>query len=131
MEDKRVEWETAILAKEKGFDEKCTYWFSTDKYEEEIEPRSNSEFETEWFKDSYPDFSCMAPTQSLLHFWLREKHGLYVSISVNQFGYGFMYAIIDLEQAVCIKDLTGGVKNRMETFEICLEKGLQQALKLI
>jgi len=127
MEDKLIEFETAKLAKEKGFNfltKKC-YLNSPDRlifrksvgfYTDEIDP-------VDW------DL-IHAPTQSLLQKWLREVQGIVITINhwteqrVNGEVWDncYDYNFYQLENH-------GTTPHR--TYEEALEKGLQEALKLI
>jgi len=88
-----VSYKTALLAKEKGFDEDCTEGFSPEKELRDFHyhwwqfTASNSEIFTRNTRTKEtraklypeeifePDFVCTAPTQSVLQKWLREKQG--------------------------------------------------------
>ena len=104
MKEQLIEFETAKLAKEKGFEEYChSYYFEDSTFKEFILTGTNGyygeeyEFELEEFTKNWNDkwltkkngdrcFGCKkkniyfetfsAPTQSLLQKWLREKHNL-------------------------------------------------------
>lgn len=119
MEDQLVTPETAKLAHEKGFNIKCQKFYIYNGLLH-IFPTNSLLMKDEAF----------APTQSLLQKWLREVHNLHIVITVNQFGYGFMFSVIDLIKCDCVIYLTGGVNEKF-TFEEALETGLQEALKLI
>ena len=92
MTDELVKFETAILAKEKGFDEKCFSYYAkqfNDSFKNE-----NGQIFNCVVKDDDGDvigFSnrrnakgqphiVIAPTQSLLQRWLREKHNIDIRI---------------------------------------------------
>ena len=69
MKEQLISFETAKLAKEKGFDEKCLFFYTGDSKElKQINLKGISNSDTISF--------CSAPTQSLLSKWLREKHGI-------------------------------------------------------
>ena len=101
MEEQLVSFETAKLAKEKGFDLKI---------------------ENNYFaKSEFP-----APTQSLLQKWLRENYQLHITIySSSQ--ESWMYRITrphqDFDEGLYDEDF--------ENYEECLEHALQETLKLI
>ena len=123
MEDKLIEFETAKLAKEKGFNfltKKC-YLNSPDRlifrksvgfYTDEIDP-------VDW------DL-IHAPTQSLLQKWLREVQGIHISIHpiVNPDNSVKYYIYKSKKQLINWED-------RYNTYEEALEAGLYEALKLI
>ena len=115
MEDTLIEYNTAVLTKEKGFGENCNAWYFIDS-ELIIEKCSHDQFGIGGF---------LAPTQSLLAKWLREKHGIHVTItSISQ------------ESWQCHITRVGETLGKLffedfYTFEEALEYGLQEALKLI
>lgn len=124
----RVTIETARLAKEKGFNLKVS-WYYYDTFSKHILLRDKPIDYSTYIKGS--SYECIgAPSQSKLQKWLRNKHNIHIGISVNQFGYGYMYSLVDVKKGVCVKHLTGGVNDKF-TFEQALEQGLQCALKLI
>ena len=109
MEDTKITFETAKLAKEKGFKIKGNQaGFTMNKPE-------------------CLDF----PTQSLLAKWLREKHKIYVTPRES-------YAFDQTLEFVCTVNnvfVNHGNNdepvNRFKTYEEAYEIGLQEALKLI
>ena len=113
MEDTRITFETAKLAKEKGFIIKTKYsWYVPDNSKPIIEKHK---------PDGLYYLSC--PTQSLLAKWLREKHNIHLIAykNINIDGYDWCYITTD------------GITNinSYKTYEEALEIGLQEALKLI
>lgn len=122
MKDKLIEFETAKLAKEKKFNEVVQAAFTESGKERYVQHRNK------WGMRNV--FSYSRPSQSILQKWLRESHNLHIGLQVHQFGFGFMYSIIDLKKCECVKLLTGG-PNKKFTFEQALEEGLQEALKLV
>ena len=101
MEDTRITFETAKLAKEKGCNlENCTC-------------------------GGYPDCICYDKriSQSLLAKWLREKHNIHLIAykNINIDGYDWCYITTDGITNI----------NSYKTYEEAYEIGLQEALKLI
>ena len=129
MEEQLISFETAKLAKEKGFDEEC--YFTYDKISKEycIFESEYSETNSEINKYIYS-----APTQSLLQKWLREKHKIWVSVSVEIFTLKHSYDVFKHEEddygPILITYKTSSDEWDL-TYEEALEYGLQQALKLI
>ena len=107
MEDTRITFETAKLAKEKGFEFRVV-WEYILGFKEDSE------------RDKY------LPTQSLLAKWLRKEHSIIVLVLYD--GKTFYYQIQRKEWDDCITqfDLTLD-----QTYEDAYEIGLQEALKLI
>ena len=101
MEDTRITFETAKLAKEKGCNlENCTC-------------------------GGYPDCICYDKriSQSLLAKWLREEHNIHLIAykNINIDGYDWCYITTDGITNI----------NSYKTYEEAYEIGLQEALKLI
>jgi hypothetical protein len=126
MEEKIVSFETAKLAKEKGFSLNC---FGQEYYVSEIKLCKSNELLDK-------DLTCVysAPTQSLLQKWLREEHNLYILLKTiylevwDKNGIRFSYCIEDYitEEVHGDETLIGYL-----TYEAALEAGLFKALKLI
>ena len=108
MEDTLITFETAKLAKEKGFEFKIVWEYI-------LGFKNNHE------RDKY------LPTQSLLAKWLREKHNIIVLVDyegIDGYYYKYYYYINE------VKKYNASDKNYI-TFEEAYEIGLQEALKLI
>ena len=107
-------YEVCKLAKEKGFNEKCNFYYqkgviSTDgcfnRYNKGVE------------------YICSAPTQSLLQRWLREEKGLHITVPFDNNEFWWQ-----------IKNLANGDSEYSEalgfdTYELALEDGLKYALE--
>jgi hypothetical protein len=112
MTETLISFNTVKLAKDKGFD--------TDAYIKIGELNQPHNWHKEQFSKDYWYFNI---TQSLLQKWLREKYDIEVFIKSeykNGKKIGFYYGG-DLEYSRPI----------FKTYEEALEKGLQEALKLI
>ena len=120
MREQLISFETAKLAKEKGFlQEKgmklLGYSKAHPKYTE---------------KDSL----CVAPTQSLLQRWLREEHQIVVNAYANASGYCWESHHTPERGGTHIADSDFSGPNESGNwgnYEEALEIGLQEALKLI
>lgn len=117
MKEQLIEFETAKLAKEKGFNEQCIECY-TDKevlYQNNIEKIlfTNSQLLTSFYS---------APTQSLLQKWLREEHELFIYCVPRR----NVYPDIKWTNNISVRE-----NIFFTTYEEALEKGLQEALKLI
>lgn len=138
MKDQLATIEVAKLAKQKGFDEYCNHVVSLyhDKirrleyYEGTITANEDGFDKNSEIDDLIDNYDLTVLTQSLLQRWLREKHNLHINISVNQFGYGYMYSVVNSKIGSCIVNLVGGV-NYKYSYEQALEKGLEKALEQI
>ena len=130
MEEQSISFETAKLAKEKGFKIPTPVMYKGNEksygHNNEWgidEQRLDGKFpyrNQQWYS---------IPTQSLFAKWLREKHEIYVTSQIgnldfiNTYHYDIRY--IDKNKFIC------KVKGNFKTYEEALEAGLQEALKLI
>ena len=159
MKEQLISFETAKLAKEKGFGlGENDYVILPTVYEldgslynngeltgsVERKYRNNSnhlgadtidDFEASVFcLDNSLDEYILAPTQSLLQRWLREQHN--INITIHELDY--RYTIIKNKPSWIYKLLGIGNNNlnfesdmNYNKYEVALESGLQEALKLI
>ena len=129
MKEKLITFETAELAKEKGFDELIKTLYITDRGNTRLAKANNSGRTNSNYieREDYKVYS--APTQSLLQKWLREVHEIHININTFYFEdlekYG--YEVEDIIH----KDGWVVMSNTAGTYEEALEKGLQEGLKLI
>ena len=132
MEDTRITFETAKLAKEKGFTQepnrrKVPYYNYKGEFNGDV-----TDFLRKYLReeDTSDVESVSAPTQSLLAKWLREEHNLHITINVglphNRF---IMYYsnVIKFGKHHKSKFKSEFYKTYEEAYEIVL----QEALKLI
>jgi len=131
MEDTLINFETAKLAKEKGFD------IFTEKMYRQDGILGNSDFSRE--------STFRAPTQSLLQKWLREVHNCFIDILPHRDGDSknkqwknkedvFWTVEVDYygkNFEIELTDYSDFIQHFNKTYEKALEKGLQEALKLI
>ena len=137
LREKLISFETAILAKEKGFKNACDGFVNKDNeyiFMPDLLYPNNSEFShnseedpevVEW-KELMKTL-VLAPTQSLLQKWLREVHE--ISIKIDDY---YTNSRVRFDYNVC--ELGSQEDNPVgifETYEEALETGLYQALKLI
>lgn len=139
MKEELISFETAKLAKEKGFSEKTMYWHYIE--EGNYDPINSAIIPTD-FNERFGDRYSL-PTQSLLQKWLREEYEIHVYITP----YGKRVKEKFEEWSVSmIRELKlSSEENHMnhwddrkfwdsvtfKTYELALEKGLQSALKLL
>ena len=130
MEDTRITFETAKLAKEKGFNALCYDAFNSKGnlysngwceyiYDNKVEiPFGSGVLESQ---------DILAPTQSLLAKWLREEHNIIVLVDYEGID-GYYYKFYSYKEGN--KNYDASDKN-YNTYEEALEIGLYQALLLI
>ena len=130
MKEQLISLETAKLAKEKGFDVPCTKHYSSNKNETGgYDIHRSRQYVTH---KSLRSGGYLAPTQSLLQKWLRDKHRLYLTVDVAVYGDEGRYAaqLVGYHKLKFTNVLIDGF-TIYNTYEEALEEGLQQALKLI
>ena len=117
IEEEYISFETAKLAKEKGFDEFCDIGYYIDSGV------------VDYIRDDYKNMFYPRPTQSLLARWLRENYMLHVESTLFGFVgdhlYDYTYNIVKPGE-----DLTKDIL-WFDTYEEAMEAGLKEALSLI
>ena len=115
MQEQLITFETAKLAKEKGFVITQIRWF-------------NKQGIAQGFNTGPLDDVFYRPSQSLLQKWLREVHGIHVWLipaEVDKTYRAYVGHGIKLDLLEC------SYTQSFFTYEDALEEGLQEALKLI
>ena len=132
MEDTRINFETAKLAKEKGFPQETNrleipYYNYKGEFKGDV---------SDWRIRKYirgEDTSDIefvsAPTQSLLSKWLREQHNIDVWVTPYLDDKKKEYNYMIVNRNIDVYDLISG--NEYNTYEEAYEVGLQETLKLI
>lgn len=125
MKDELIKYDTAVLAKEKGFDEPCLFFFREDKTEFNLDYISQTDRNSNYNK-SYG--KC---TQSLLQRWLREVHHIFVYV-IPSYTTNEQY-MIEIQHGSKLKTSATGLTEKpyYSTWEKALEEGLKQALLLL
>ena len=115
MKEQLISFETAKLAKEKGFDEMCDnhYCYS---------PSGDSSIFMDDLRNSeHSNNELTAPTQSLLQKWLRDIHNIHIQVcSWKTASYNIVF-----------KGTHKVNKKSLATYEVALEDALIEALNLI
>lgn len=115
--DTLISFNTAKLAKEKGFNVKTKNWYDQTGV---LNPTKGIRGAMVYHNFGY------APTQSLLQKWLREKHDIFLNIDLIEGKYVPTYKLTnDMSRVSTMLNIY------FNTYEESLEKGLQEALKLI
>ena len=137
MKEELVTFDTAKLAKEKGFNEPVLAIYSGNQL------GYIQEGDTLFKKWNHcTDATYSAPTQSLLQKWLREVHNIDVVISPERYKNGVNYMVqaqkwdLNANEEIHPNFVVKGSywfndNHEHPTYEEALEKGLQEALKLI
>ena len=129
MEDTRITFETAKLAKEKGFPQepnrlKIPYYNYKGEFKGDVKDWLRKYLRNE---DTSDVESVSAPTQSLLAKWLREEHNIIILVDYEGID-GYYYKFYSYKEGN--KNYDASDKN-YNTYEEALEAGLQATLKLI
>ena len=135
-----VSFTTAKLALEKGFPQKEIYdFYDNDSYFMKQNGERSHDDNFDWDNDRIEDIiQIYAPTQALLQKWLRDVHNIHIAA----FPCGFFsnnnkkaFALgITKESTMMLgpsKTFRCDIIDYLESYEEALEKGLQEALKLI
>ena len=123
MKEQLITFETAKLAKKKGFDIPVHYFVS------DVSGYSANMNAVQDFNKEQASFYS-APTQSLLQKWLREKHNCVV-FTKPWIGANFFISSDTFYSEIYLNQYRKGETELEDTYEEALEKGLQEALKLI
>ncbi len=120
MKDIFITFETAKLAKQKGFDEFCDYHLNKEGMR--FQTMTGSTKNSQW------DNCTTQPTQSLLQRWLREVHQIDIIVLPKLKDLGKFYGgYIDNDIQMIHKSYGSNFK----TYEDALEYALQTALNQI
>lgn len=143
MKEEIVSFETAKLAKSRGFNENVLYHYGSG-----YTPCVNDDglFMDDVCNSEIDPYEFSAPTQSLLQRWLREVHNVVIVVRPvderisdsgdwKNRGYGVIFYkysedSIIIDHAHIPSDLSGYL-DYFPTYEQALEVGLQESLKLI
>lgn len=143
MKEDLITFETAKLAKEKGFTDLCLYYFSFFRnYEDEpyIWIEEVDTIERNYNKTVLPvDVHLFGietisrTTQSLLQKWLRKTHDIHIVLPVDPYSQEIeLYSVKvykDSNGMRCV--FTNEDRSKRHQYEEALEIGLQEALNLI
>jgi hypothetical protein len=137
MKDRLISFETAKLAKEKGFNRHYSMNYKIYNREGKIEDKVIDLPKTYLKRPLYlGGLACFAPTQSLLQKWFREAHKMFANADISP-GSGnyewFIHNILDHDQeredfGPLVRESDG---HDYLTYEEALEAVLVEALKLI
>lgn len=130
-----VTFETAKLAKEKGFNEYCRKIFNTEGKSSNLTGYMQMKkwnindkvhlYDTDSEEFEEPDIECTQPTQSFLQKWLRENHFVHISIVLKQKIWS--YTLYDYKNNMYLTTRING----FSTYESALEDGLFISLQMI
>lgn len=136
MEETKIQFDTAKLAKEKGFDLKVNSWYTL-FHKQLIETNNKLDFnsfivtkETTYHSSSYS-----APTQSLLQKWLRKTYEIEVEVTrdidwANEI-HSETYNVSVCDIRLNFQSKENYYQGNIQSYEEALEIGLQEALNKI
>jgi len=135
MKEQLISFETAKLAKDKGFNWNTDYFYRENNmlcFSQYYDSTPNNrDIEKNFFSDTneQSNLLCTAPTQSLLQKWLRDVHEIHIELNVHSASKPekFTYSVSILPKSYGTWIRIG----EFLTYEEALEKGLFEALKLI
>lgn len=125
MGDKPIDFKTAILAKEKGFDIETLYCYLENG---ELQYSSGDDGDHDGYNHNKWD-NISRPSQSLLQKYLREIHKIDVIPTMSEFSRTYGYKIFYIENGKT--EVINNCYSKYENPEESLEVGLVEALKLI
>ena len=142
MEDEIVSFETAMLLKDKGFNEPCSYYYEDDElYKLAYYHGDGTGFvcNNSSISDRLlcEEMQCTAPTQSLAQIWLREIHNVTFNANPHSNNGEIVYIITikNISNKKCIDfNVMMDARNKatmFDTYEDAIEEGLKYCLKSI
>ena len=137
MEDEIVSFETAMLLKEKGFNEPCSYYYeNNDLYKLGYYHGDGTGFS----RNDAPindrllceEMQCTAPTQSLAQKWLRETRNITFNANPHSNDGKIIYVVtIKVISSNNVMMDTSNKATMFDNYEDAIEAGLKYCLKSI
>lgn len=142
MEDEIVSFETAMLLKEKGFNEPCSYYYEDNElYKLAYYHGDGAGFvcNNSPINDRLlcEEMQCTAPTQSLAQKWLREIHNITFNANPHSNDGKIVYVVtikvISSNKYIDFNVMmdTSNKAIMFDTYEDAIEAGLEYCLKTI
>ena len=142
MEDEIVSFETAMLLKEKGFNEPCSFYYEDNELYKLAYYHGDG---TGFARNNSPindrllceEMQCTAPTQSLAQKWLREDRNITFNANPHSNDGKIIYVItIKVISSNKYVDFNVMMDNSnkatmFDTYEDAIEEGLKYCLKTI
>ena len=142
MEDEIVSFETAMLLKEKGFNEPCCHFYEDNELHELNYyqgngagfVRNNSQINDMMYCE---EMQCTAPTQSLAQKWLRETRNITFNANPHSNDGKIIYVVtikvISSNKYIDFNVMmdTSNKATMFDTYEEAIESGLKHCLKSI
>ena len=134
MKEELANYETAKLAKEKGFDGPAYIYFYTDEYFEKLGYRKYDGETLGPIRNRNINktmIQCVCPTQSILQRWLREKHNIHIRLEIYDDDTWSAQSVYNESEYEWDDENAPYEAEGCKSYEEALEVGLQEALKLI
>ena len=142
MEDEIVSFETAMLLKEKGFNEPCSYYYEDNELYKLCYYQGNG---TGFSRNDSPindklsceEMQCTAPTQSLAQKWLRETRNITFNANPHSNDGKIIYVVtikvISSNKYIDFNVMmdTSNKAIMFDNYEEAIESGLKYCLKSI
>ena len=140
MEDEIVSFETAMLLKEKDFNEPCSYFYEDNElcklgyYYGECTGRNNTPMDERFLCE---EMQCTAPTQSLAQKWLRETRNITFNANPHSNDGKIIYVVtikvISSNKYIDFNVMmdTSNKAIMFDNYEEAIESGLKYCLKSI
>lgn len=120
---KQVNFETAKLLREKGFDEPTIYAYKTDgtkiNFNFQGGIRANVDYNS--FRQNHKNPLASAPTIAEVIMWLYEKHGPYIAVDFNPENELFFYSIRRKDCRYRLNDNVSYFNSPTEAYEKAIE----------
>ena len=128
MKEQLIDFETAKLAKEKGFTLGVRDFGGIDYYKPNGEKLKLEEYSKEFVK-----FCTLYCTQSILQKWLRETHGIKLWPTPHEYSSsdGWAFNLLAYKEGVVTVFKGNQASSVHLTYEQAIEEGLKEALKHI
>jgi hypothetical protein len=134
MENKLVEFKTAKLAKEKGFDIQCNNVFIQSYFQDDVAQSKQNVFNG-YISCINLKGICFQPEQNLLQKWIREIHKINIEIigfvDSPEETVCYYYHLRDMTKYSTLLILPDSSENTFDTYEECLENSIYKSLTLI
>lgn len=118
-----VPYPLALLAKEKGFNERCLGWYQSDKCPYNKYESTNSHLKELLMRPEH----CTAPLYQQIIDWLREEHNIFIHVEPEHDYEKLKYYRVQL----VVSGRWLKVNEEFKTNYESLNKAIEEALKLI
>ena len=129
MKEEVITYITAVSAKDKGFNHRGSLMYDRHGEIQPVPSIKRIVHEGGGIKELKRPSQLFAPTQSFLQKWLRETYEVEIDICTGYRGYAFEVMSRNHEEKWL--EMEAYSDERFETYELALEAGLFEAIKVI